>query len=105
MALSPEDRLFIQEAIEDRAVVTRDVVRASGFSYENKLFIQNEIDRRHVVTREVVKSLVNTLASFTPGVDSDSLETALTEAVTKAVADGLAAGIDVNLSINGKEAA
>jgi hypothetical protein len=100
-----ELKRFIQEDNENRHVATRAVVVAKELGYNDKVFIQGEIERRHVVTREVVKSVVNTLAAFTPGVDSSKLEEALTDAVTKAVADGLAAGIDVNLSINGKEAA
>jgi len=102
MALTTEDKLFIQEEIERRHVVTRELIQASGFSFENKVFIQEAVEARAVVTRDVIRTAVATLAAFTPGIDSGKLETALQDAVTKAVADGLASGVHVDVTVGGK---
>lgn len=103
MPLNAEDKKFIQDEIERRHVVTRDVIRASGFSDENKLFIQTAVEVRAVVTRDVIKSAVGTLAQFTPGIDADKLEEAMQDAVAKAVKEGLAAGLDIDVTVGGRK--
>ncbi|HJW01367.1 MAG TPA: M23 family metallopeptidase [Arthrobacter sp.] len=95
MALSTEDKLFIQNEIERRHAVTRDLIRSEGFSYANKVFLQETVESRAVVTRDVIRAAVATLATFTPGIDQEKLEKALTDAVAEAIAAGITVDVKV----------
>jgi hypothetical protein len=63
-AMTPEQmlelKLFIQQEIERRHVVTRELIQTCGFSYENKVFIQEAVESRAVVTRDVVRAVGET---------------------------------------------
>lgn len=95
-----ELKQFIQEDNEARHLATRATITAKELTYGDKIFIQTAVESRAVVTRDVVKTAVATLATYTPGIDSAKLEAALQDAVAKAVAEGLAAGVKVDATVS-----